>query len=69
MADLANSLLNITGAHLPRGDFFELVKAIGEARSKQEEDRIILEEIATLKAKMGSQVICCVCNVFDCGLM
>lgn len=31
-------------------------QAIGEARSKQEEDRIILEEIATLKAKMGSQV-------------
>jgi hypothetical protein len=61
MADLANSLLNITGAHLPRGDFFELVKAIGEARSKQEEDRIILEEIATLKAKMGSQVRPCVC--------
>lgn len=26
MADLANSLLSITGAHLPRGDFFELVK-------------------------------------------
>lgn len=30
-------------------DFFDLVKAIGESKSKQEEDRIIAEEIAFLK--------------------
>lgn len=26
-------------------DYFELVKSIGEAKSKQEEDRIIAEEV------------------------
>lgn len=26
-------------------DFFELVKAIGESKSKQEEDRIVAEEV------------------------
>jgi AP-4 complex subunit epsilon-1 len=26
-------------------DFFDLVKAIGESKSKQEEDRIILDEV------------------------
>jgi AP-4 complex subunit epsilon-1 len=26
-------------------DFFELVKAIGESKSKQEEDRIVLDEV------------------------
>ena len=26
-------------------DFFDLVKAIGESKSKQEEDRIITEEV------------------------
>lgn len=30
-------------------DFFELVKAIGESKSKQEEDRIIAEEVVYLK--------------------
>jgi AP-4 complex subunit epsilon-1 len=34
-------------------DFFELVKAIGESKSKQEEDRIITEEIAFLKKKIA----------------
>jgi AP-4 complex subunit epsilon-1 len=29
-------------------DFFELVKAIGESKSKQEEDRIIAEEVNTI---------------------
>lgn len=39
--------------HLSK-EFFELLKAIGEAKSKQEEDRIIQREIATLKKKMES---------------
>jgi AP-4 complex subunit epsilon-1 len=34
-------------------DFFELVKAIGESKSKQEEDRIVTEEIAFLKKKLS----------------
>ena len=33
-------------------EFFELLKAIGESKSKQEEDRIILKEVQTLKKKM-----------------
>jgi hypothetical protein len=33
-------------------DFFDLVKAIGESKSKQEEDRIISEEVAYLKKIM-----------------
>lgn len=32
-------------AAAPTRDFFELVKAIGESKSKQEEDRIIAEEV------------------------
>mmetsp|Transcript_11220 Transcript_11220/g.32279 ORF Transcript_11220/g.32279 Transcript_11220/m.32279 type:complete len:1071 (+) Transcript_11220:130-3342(+) len=35
-------------------DFFELLKAIGESKSKQEEDRIIMREITTLKQKMDA---------------
>ena len=34
----------MSGGHLSK-DFFELVKSIGESRSKQEEDRIILSEV------------------------
>ena len=30
-------------------DFFELVKAIGESKSKQEEDRIIADEVSILE--------------------
>ena len=38
-------------------DFFELVKAIGESKSKQEEDRIITHEVQTLKTLVcGKQV-------------
>lgn len=33
-------------------EFFELIKAIGESKSKQEEDRIIAKEVAKLKQKM-----------------
>lgn len=43
----------MSGMHLSK-EFFELLKAIGEAKSKQEEDRIIQREIATLKKKMES---------------
>lgn len=38
-------------SHLSK-DFFDLVKSIGESRSKQEEDKIILREVGVLKAKM-----------------
>ncbi|CAD7956975.1 unnamed protein product [Amoebophrya sp. A25] len=41
-----------TGNHLSK-EFFELVKAIGESRSKQEEDKIILNELALLKATIN----------------
>ena len=41
--------------HLSK-EFFELLKAIGESKSKQEEDRIIQREIATLKKKMEAKV-------------
>ena len=40
----------MSGSHLSK-DFFELVKAIGESKSKQEEDRIIVQEVAILKKK------------------
>lgn len=30
-------------------EFFELIKAIGESKSKQEEDRIIQDEVRVLK--------------------
>jgi AP-4 complex subunit epsilon-1 len=45
----------MSGMHLSK-EFFELLKAIGESKSKQEEDRIIQREIATLKKKMESKV-------------
>jgi len=35
-------------------EFFELLKAIGESKSKQEEDRIITREVSTLKRKLES---------------
>jgi len=41
----------MSGMHLSR-EFFELLKAIGESKSKQEEDRIIKREIQTLKKKL-----------------
>ena len=41
-------------AHLSK-DFYLLVKAIGESKSKQEEDRIIHNEVAQLKVLMGNR--------------
>lgn len=41
----------MSGGHLSK-EFFELVKSIGESRSKQEEDKIIVGEIAILKAHL-----------------
>ncbi|CAM9808955.1 unnamed protein product [Choristocarpus tenellus] len=41
----------MSGGHLSK-DFFELVKAIGESKSKQEEDRIIMKEVGVLKRQM-----------------
>ncbi|XP_073028314.1 AP-4 complex subunit epsilon-like [Primulina eburnea] len=35
-------------------EFLDLIKSIGEARSKAEEDRIVLREIETLKARLAS---------------
>mmetsp|Transcript_60097 Transcript_60097/g.143211 ORF Transcript_60097/g.143211 Transcript_60097/m.143211 type:complete len:1071 (+) Transcript_60097:145-3357(+) len=42
----------MSGGHLSK-EFFELVKSIGESRSKQEEDKIILQEIAVLKQNLA----------------
>lgn len=41
----------MSGMHLSK-EFFELLKSIGESKSKQEEDRIVQREIVTLKKKM-----------------
>lgn len=41
----------MSGGHLSK-DFFELVKAIGESKSKQEEERIVVEEVALLKRRL-----------------
>lgn len=41
-----------TGGLALSKEFFELLKAIGESKSKQEEDRIVLKEVQRLKSKM-----------------
>ena len=41
-----------SGSHLSK-ELFELVKSIGECRSKQEEDKIIMQEMTTLKNKLN----------------
>ncbi|CAE8686566.1 unnamed protein product [Polarella glacialis] len=46
----------MSGGHLSK-EFFELVKSIGESRSKQEEDKIIVGEIAILKQHLSQPVI------------
>ena len=43
----------MSGMHLSK-EFFELIKAIGESKSKQEEDRIIAREVMVLKKKLES---------------
>ena len=45
-----------SGSHLSK-ELFELVKSIGESRSKQEEDKIITQELSTLKAKIAEPSI------------
>ena len=44
----------MAGAHLSK-DFFDLIKAVGEAKSKQEEDRIIQIETAVLKKLLADR--------------
>jgi AP-4 complex subunit epsilon-1 len=41
-----------TGGMSLSKEFFELLKSIGESKSKQEEDRIIAREVSKLKSKM-----------------
>jgi AP-4 complex subunit epsilon-1 len=40
-----------SGSHLSK-DLHDLIKSIGETRSKQEEDKIITKELANLKSKL-----------------
>eukprot|EP01138_Halocafeteria_seosinensis_P011248 gb/GECG01011490.1/.p1 GENE.gb/GECG01011490.1/~~gb/GECG01011490.1/.p1 ORF type:complete len:1111 (+),score=162.69 gb/GECG01011490.1/:1-3333(+) len=42
----------MSGSHLTK-EFFDLVKAIGESKSKQEEDRIVVEEVGKLKKQLN----------------
>jgi AP-4 complex subunit epsilon-1 len=46
----------MSGSHLSK-EFFDLVKSIGESRSKQEEDKIIVNEVATLKQRMAAREV------------
>lgn len=41
-----------SGSHLSK-ELFDLVKSIGESRSKQEEDKIIIAEVTALKTKIS----------------
>ncbi|XP_014520763.1 AP-4 complex subunit epsilon [Vigna radiata var. radiata] len=41
------------GSHGQSKEFLDLIKSIGEARSKAEEDRIVLREIETLKRRIN----------------
>ncbi|CRG99248.1 AP-4 complex subunit epsilon, putative [Plasmodium relictum] len=45
-------MLGLTGSYLSK-EFFDLAKSIGETRSKQEEDRIICNEIILLKSRFS----------------
>lgn len=42
-----------SGAHLSK-ELFDLIKSIGESRSKQEEDKIIVAEVEKLKGKIST---------------
>ena len=44
----------MSGSHLSK-DFFNLVKSIGESKSKTEEDRIILSEVSSLKRRLAGK--------------
>ena len=46
----------MSGSHLSK-DFFEFVKGIGESKSKQEEDTIVVNEISILKKRMTEKNI------------
>ena len=58
LASLSSSLggLSSSSGAVSGRDFFDLVKAIGESKSKQEEDRIIAEEILYLKKAIPQYV-------------
>lgn len=45
-----------SGSHLSR-ELHDLVKAIGETRSKQEEDKIIIKELGVLRTKLQEKNI------------
>mgnify|MGYP006078676635 CR=1 FL=1 len=52
------SLSSLMGSSAPSGrEFFDLVKAIGESKSKQEEDRIIAEEVVYLKKAIPATAV------------
>lgn len=42
----------MSGAHLSK-DFFELIKNIGECKSKQEEEKIVTNEVAALRQRLS----------------
>jgi hypothetical protein len=46
----------MSGSHLSQ-EFFLLVKSIGESKSKQEEDRIIADEVQALKKRMPEATV------------
>ena len=53
---IPTSLQIMSGGMNLSKEFFELIKAIGESKSKQEEDRIILKEVQKLKHKMETPI-------------
>jgi len=48
-----NSLLSVLGQGSTSKEFFELIRDIGESRSKQEEDKILEREVGRLKAALA----------------
>lgn len=45
-----------SGGHLSK-ELHDIIKSIGETRSKQEEDKIILKEVALLRTKLQEKSI------------